>query len=145
LLDNPYQRCWISINASPISTDGKPSGAVVEFSDVTGIYNLRNQLMSERNFINAIFETAGALIMVFDRNFHFVRFNKACERLTGYSSAEVMGQSLCDMFLPEEERGDIKKIERKLLSGEKVIEFENHWVKKSGKKIYTLEKFKSYG
>lgn len=131
----PDREYWISVSASPISADGL-NGAIMEFSDITKMYNLQKQLTEERNFVDAIFETAGALITVMSRDYHFIRFNRACEKLTGYSSAEVNGRSIFDLFILKEEVDLVKNIQQRLLNGETIIEYENHWVTRSGDKRF---------
>jgi len=44
------------------------------------------QLRAERNFVDAILETAATLIVVLDADARVVRFNKACESATGSAS-----------------------------------------------------------
>lgn len=39
----------------------------------------------ERDFISVLLETATALVVVLDPRGRIVRFNRACERITGYS------------------------------------------------------------
>src|SRR5262249_19715039 len=55
---------------------------------------------SERDFINAVVDVAGSLVLVLDRSGRIVRFNRACEVTTGYSFAEVEGQLFDELFTP---------------------------------------------
>ena len=58
-----------------------------------------------RMWLSAILETVGALVVVLDPGGRIVRFNRACERTTGYEFAEVKGSALWELFLaPEESR-----------------------------------------
>jgi PAS domain S-box-containing protein len=57
----------------------------------------------ERDFISTVLDTAGALVVVLDRQGRIVRFNRACERTTGYSFDEVRGQLLWELLLIPEE------------------------------------------
>jgi len=47
-------------------------------------------LVKERDFTSAILDTAGALVVVLDREGRITRFNRACEQVTGYSAAAEM-------------------------------------------------------
>src|SRR5262249_42609831 len=57
-------------------------------------------LRSERDFVNAVVDVAGSLVLVLDRTGRIVRFNRACEVTTGYSFAEVEGQLFDELFTP---------------------------------------------
>lgn len=130
-IKRPDQEYWVSVSTSPISANGQ-SGAIVGFSDITRLYKLQKQLTDERNFVDAVFETAGALITVTDKDSLFIRFNRACEKLTGYLSNEVIGQSMFTLFIPKEEWNIVEDVRRRLLDGETNIAYENHWLTRSG-------------
>ncbi|HEY5627474.1 MAG TPA: PAS domain S-box protein, partial [Nitrospira sp.] len=87
-------------------------------------------LKKERNFIGAVLETAGALVLVLDREGRILRFNRACEQATGYSSEEVLGRRLWDFLLPPEESKSVQQIFQRLRGGEPRSDYENHWVAK---------------
>ena len=57
----------------------------------------------KRDFSEAVINTAGALVAVLDRQGAIVSFNHTCEKITGYSFAEVKGKRIWDLLiLPEE-------------------------------------------
>ena len=58
-----------------------------------------SEARQERNFVAAILETAGALVVLFDPDGRIVRFNRACEQVTGYTFDEVRGRYVWDLFL----------------------------------------------
>ena len=88
----------------------------------------------ERNFVNAVLDAAGALIVVLDREGRIVRFNRACERISGYSFEEVRSKPLWELLLVPEEVEEVEKRFERLLAGEFPNEGENHWVTKSGER-----------
>jgi PAS domain-containing protein len=47
----------------------------------------------ERDFSSAVLDTAGALVVVLDKEGHITRFNRECEKVTGYTSSEVLGRT----------------------------------------------------
>jgi PAS domain S-box-containing protein len=61
------------------------------------------ELRRERNFISAVLDTSAALVMVLDRKGRIVRFNRACELLSGYSAAQVRGKRPVDLLIAPEE------------------------------------------
>jgi PAS domain S-box-containing protein len=54
-------------------------------------------------FATALTETTQALICVLDRDGRILLFNEACERATGFSREEVLGQDARDSVIPREE------------------------------------------
>ncbi len=128
---------WLSISASPIAMDnGQVLGVVLEFANVTALRDLQDRLSEERNFLNTILQTSGALITLVDANGRIVRFNKTCELLSGYSEEEVKGKSLFEILIPSEEHELLLDIGSRLKAGEPLIENENHWMTKQGERRY---------
>ncbi|MCL5098803.1 MAG: PAS domain S-box protein [Candidatus Omnitrophica bacterium] len=91
----------------------------------------RKALKRERDFNTAVLETIGALVVVLDRDGRIVRFNRACELTTGYSSAEAQGQYLWDNLLPAEQVKPVKAVFAQLRAGQFPNQHENEWVTKS--------------
>lgn len=85
----------------------------------------------QARLLSAILDTQGALMVVLDAGGRIVRFNRACERMTGYTEAEVRGQPY-DLLLLPEEAGDVHRVFQALLEGQKTNEHDNHWVSKDG-------------
>jgi PAS domain S-box-containing protein len=102
------------------------------FSDFTGRVRAVETLRQEHDFISAVLDTASALVVVLDRQGRIVRFNRACERATGYSFHEVRGKLLWDLFLIPEEVEPVKAVFEELQAGQFPNEYENHWVTKHG-------------
>jgi PAS domain S-box-containing protein len=63
-----------------------------------------------------------------------VRFNRACERTTGYSFDEARGRLLWDLFLIPEEVESVKAVFEELRAGQFPNEYENYWVTKDGRR-----------
>ncbi len=86
------------------------------------------------NFVSAILDVVGTLIVVLDREGRIVRFNRACEALTGYLFAEVKDRYLWDLLLVPEELESVKRVFEMLRAGDFPLEFENHWLTKDGRR-----------
>jgi len=93
-----------------------------------------NALREERNFVSAVLDTAGALVVVSDRDGRIERFNRACERITGYSFEEVRGKPVCDVFVLPEEKDRVAAAFTELQGGRPIHESETHWVTKNGER-----------
>jgi len=73
-----------------------------------------------------------APVVVFDRDGRIVRFNRACERVTGYSWEEVKGRRSWDFLLVPEEADSGKAAFAAIVAGQFPNEHEQHWVAKNG-------------
>ncbi|MDA0178721.1 PAS domain S-box protein [Solirubrobacter phytolaccae] len=56
------------------------------------------------SFARILTETTQSLVCVLDREGRILLFNEACERATGFTRAEVLGQLAQDFVIPSEER-----------------------------------------
>lgn len=89
---------------------------------------------AERDFASAVLDTAGSLIVVLDRQGRVVRFNNACEELTGYTAAEIEGTEFWKLLLPEE-RDEVMEVFGKLTAGQFPSTHRNYWVAKNGRRL----------
>jgi phosphoserine phosphatase RsbU/P len=99
---------------------------------ITKIKQTEHELRKERDFTSAVLMTAGALVVVLDRHGQIVRFNRACEKLTGYLFEEVEGKPFWDLFLLRNEVDQVKVVFENLRAGGFPNEHENHWLTKNG-------------
>ncbi|MBD3346587.1 MAG: PAS domain S-box protein [Chitinivibrionales bacterium] len=127
---------WLSVSASPIiEQDTGISGAVMAFVDISPLHELQERLADERNFMDAVLQTSGALIMVIHKNGKIVRCNRACEQSTGFSADEINNHSLSELLSGEERKKNDKVVER-LFAGESIVENEIYWLTKSGEQRF---------
>lgn len=91
-------------------------------------------LERERDFLSAVLHTIDALVVVLDRHGRIIRFNRACERITGYSYEEVRGRPLWDILLLPDEVEAVRSVFGQLRSGEYPSTFENYWLGKHGER-----------
>ena len=94
---------------------------------------LRRRLSREERFLSTVLSTMNALVVVVDPEGRILRFNAACERLTGYSEAEVKGKKPWETFVPERERHSVTSVFKQLKGGSVQEEFENHWIDRNGR------------
>ena len=121
----------LEIGLNPIRTsDGiKVLASVVDISERK---RTEQTLQKERDFIDAVLEIAGTLVVVLDREGRILRFNRACEQTTGYSSEEVLGRYIWDLFVPPDEVDEVKTVFKQLRGGEPRNDYENYWKGKDG-------------
>lgn len=92
---------------------------------------MNGDLTKERDFITAVLETCGALVVVFDDKGLIVYSNRAFERLFGYSSEELIGRPFFDVLVSPDNREKSRlRLERGFAGA--ATAFENEWITKSG-------------
>jgi diguanylate cyclase (GGDEF)-like protein/PAS domain S-box-containing protein len=89
-------------------------------------------LRRERNFAEAVLRGAGALILVLDREGQVLRFNRACQELTGYSEGEMTGHALWEWLVPPDEADAARERLVLNLQGTSLPSFERRWITRGG-------------
>ncbi|MDD2369743.1 MAG: diguanylate cyclase [Sulfuricurvum sp.] len=103
--------------------------------DQTERHLLEKQLRQERNFINEVLETAGNIILVFNREGSIIQFNKAAEKFTGYTFDEVVNKPFFwKKFLLPEQQSVVETIFAKAFKSDVTTRNENFWISKEGEK-----------
>ena len=123
---------WIESTVEPILADGRLLGSVSVARDVTATVEAQQKLVDEERFVDAVLGVIGALVVVLDTQGRVVRFNGACERLSGYSSAEVVGRQIWDVVIPPTEVDGVRETVADLQAGAFPNSHENHWVTRAG-------------
>ena len=127
------QRLWVSENAHVIRCEkGDIIGYQGTIMDITERRRANEILRREREFVIAMLDTAEALISVIDMDGKVVRFNKACERLSGYSLSEVIGRPVYDFVIPEQDCESLKNMLRSLRLGVYPNTHLNYWTCRNG-------------
>src|SRR5690242_20559097 len=85
-----------------------------------------------RDLVAAVLDTVASLVVVLDAEGRILRFNRACEQTTGYSSDEVLGKSVFDLLVPAEEVAAVRDTLARLRSGDFPNRHRNRWRTKSG-------------
>jgi PAS domain S-box-containing protein len=89
-------------------------------------------LTVERNFVATVLDTVGALVAVFDTAGRVVRFNRACEEVSGYDFASLQGSYLWDKLIPAQDVQEARENFERLRGGKFPASFENYWRNKDG-------------
>ena len=89
------------------------------------------------DFLETVMARAAGLIIVLDRRGRVVKFNKACEKLTGYKAKELLGKPFWDYLILPEEIAGVKKEFSKLRAGKPTGGYVNYWKAKDGSKHLT--------
>jgi PAS domain S-box-containing protein len=125
---------WFHCEAKMIrKEDGEPWFIHGVGFDITDLKRTEEALQKERNFVSAILDTVGALVVVLDPEGRIIRFNRSCEQITGYSFAEVQGYLIWDLFLIPEDVERFKASFQKTRADQHPQEYESRWVSRDGK------------
>jgi two-component system sensor histidine kinase VicK len=89
-------------------------------------------LTVERNFVAAVLNTISALVLVFDIAGRIVRFNRACETISGYTFADLAGRAFPEELFPPGERETAIRIFEEVRTGNTTESYEINWRTKSG-------------
>ena len=93
---------------------------------------LETNLEQERDFSVAVLDTVGALVFVLDKEGNIVRFNRECERVTGYRYEEVRNQSFWKVCLLPEDVNSIRDTFTQSSNQNSLNSYENQWTTKDG-------------
>ncbi|HMD19236.1 MAG TPA: PAS domain S-box protein [Alloacidobacterium sp.] len=100
--------------------------------DISDMKRIEEELQEERNFVSAILDTVGALVVVLDEEGRILRFNPACEITTGYSKEEVRGKCIWDLFLLPEEASRFRAIFEMLRTDLLPQDYQSCWMTRHG-------------
>ena len=124
---------WFQCEAKMIRRpDGSPWFIHGIAFDITDLKQTEAELQEERNVVSAILDTVGALVVVLDREGRIVRFNRACEQMTGRSYAEARGKCIWDLFVVPEEKEQFEALFRRVGEGLTRTDYESAWVAADG-------------
>jgi diguanylate cyclase (GGDEF)-like protein/PAS domain S-box-containing protein len=120
----------VLINTDTIDFNGLQNVLLTSVRDISNLKHIEETLKQERDFSDAILDTAPSLIFVLDRKGHVIKFNHACEKITGRSAKKMEGTTLWDAPFNYPEITD-EKI-REYLSGDVKSHYEATWVSDTG-------------
>ncbi len=93
------------------------TGLIGYFRNITERVKVDNELSRTKNYLEQLINYANAPIIVWNPSSEIILFNKAFERLTGYSAEEVLGKKL-DFLFPDPSRSNSKAKIRQTLYGD---------------------------
>jgi PAS domain S-box-containing protein len=126
---------WVGQHVRPIITGGRIEGFQGMARDITDRVNAQSELRAERDFVSAILDTAPSLIMVLDSQGQIVRFNRACEELSGVQMSEVAGKPFWEVpFLLDEDRAEIRDSIPRLGAAVEPVKVDRTWIGKNGER-----------
>jgi PAS domain S-box-containing protein len=124
---------WFHCEAKMIRRDdGSPWFIHGVGFDITDLKRTEEALQEERNVVTAILDTVAALVLVLDPEGRIVRFNRACERSTGYTFSETSGKRVWDLLIPPEAAAGFKTSFERMRAGQLQNDYECPWLMRDG-------------
>ena len=123
-------------SAGPNRLDETDFAAVLAVADrLAGAVALgfqRERLIDEKDFITAILDAVGAIVIVVGADGRLARYNAATSVVSGYSPAEIDAHGSLDFLVPPSQRQDVLTAIGRVQAGEARNQRENEWVRKDG-------------
>ncbi|MDR3734706.1 MAG: PAS domain S-box protein [Acidobacteriaceae bacterium] len=93
---------------------------------------IESALTVERNFVSAVLDTVGALVLVIDTAGRVVRFNRTCENISGYQFTQLQGRPFWEQLIPKEDFEETIATFEKIRNGGYPAAYENRWLARDG-------------
>ena len=126
---------WFHCEAKMIRRDdGRPWFIHGVGFDISDLKRAEQALEGERNLLSTVLDTVGALVVVLSPSGAILRFNRACEDISGYTFDEVRGKYFGDLFLVPEEAARFKSSLASLHAREPVTGSESDLITRDGER-----------
>jgi PAS domain S-box-containing protein len=100
--------------------DSKPLYFITTAIDITQSKKTEEALRETRDYLDNLLNYANAPIIVWNPEFKIAKFNHAFERLTGFSSDDVVGKNL-DILFPKDRKEEAMTHIQRTLAGERWV------------------------
>lgn len=130
--------CWFLISVTPLmKPDGTFDGSFAMLTDITERKKAEQVLRErEERFRNLIDLVPGLAVQGYYMDGTTFYWNKASERLYGYTAEEAIGRNLLDLIIPPEMREGVKKaIADMVASGERIPSADISLMRKDGSRV----------
>jgi diguanylate cyclase (GGDEF)-like protein/PAS domain S-box-containing protein len=124
---------WFEHSIYPVFNEsGTVNRIAIVSRDISERKQAEEALKHERDFTNAIINTAGSLVMVLDHKGRIVRFNDTCSNLTGYTFEEVKNRYIWDFLLTDEKIEPCKQYFKNIVAKSPTSQrYEVNWIMKN--------------
>jgi PAS domain S-box-containing protein len=108
----PRGDIWVDVQAQAIEDNGKRTGWVTLFTDITARKQTEEALKQSEEKYREIINTSTDAIISTNPRMNITIFNHGAERIFGYKEKEILGQSIMVIFQPEQYR----KVSREIVN-----------------------------
>jgi len=133
LKNSSGEKKLISITKNPkLNKEDKVEYVVCSGQDITNKRNKEKIIKEKKEFLSKILEVQSSLVLLLNSEGKIIRFNKSCEKLTGYTEKEVKGKKVWDLFIKQNEKKEVENVFKQLQNKDYPNKHENYWLTKSG-------------
>ena len=127
---------WRSVEVLANNRISNPllQGIIVTVRDLSEPFSRTEALRQQRDLFDAVIDHAGPLVVVVDRHGVVVRYNRACEELTGIPAERVLGRGW-EMLVAPDEADRIRRGLSSLGKNQQSIESTVRWLTSSGDEL----------
>jgi len=124
---------WVLDQGKVISwtDDGKPFKMFGIHLDITDRKKKEEKLRNNKDLLSSILEVQNNLVVVLNKEGKIIKFNKSCEKLTGYTFEEVRNKKVWEILIKKDEIEETKEVYRNLKAKNFPNEHENYWITKT--------------
>ncbi|MBP7496874.1 MAG: PAS domain S-box protein [Bacteroidales bacterium] len=116
---NPQNQRYYEIFETLIENQNGTQSKLEVFHDITDYRRLLERLSDSLQFNTEVINCSETGIIVYDKEFRYILWNKFMEKLTGFSEKDVIGKNALDIF-PHLKKEGIDILLQKALQGETV-------------------------
>ncbi|MCD6407528.1 PAS domain S-box protein [bacterium] len=111
---------------------------MVSVRDITEEKENKEKLEKNQKFLQGIFDTIEAFLVILDSEGRIVKINKKFETLTGIPEKKIIGKFYTDVFVIEEEKSIFEEIFYRVISGMVPVKDESSLITKNGEERIIL-------
>lgn len=93
----------------------------------------QQKIKEQKDFLSTLLQVQSSLFLLLDVRGKILRFNNACQELTGYTEEEVKGKKVWNLFIKPTEKESFKNIFQQLQKEDYPNRSETCWLTKAGK------------
>jgi diguanylate cyclase (GGDEF)-like protein/PAS domain S-box-containing protein len=123
---------WFEVTNHNLIADPDRGYVLAEIIDISDEMAAQEALREREQLLEAVLGVIGALVVILDPQGQVVSFNGACERLSGYPAADILGRPLWDVLFPSDEVEQVRAMFDDLRAGAFPKSFESHWMTRTG-------------
>lgn len=91
-------------------------------------------VIRDSSLLDSVLELSDLLLVALDPGGNIRVFNRACERSTGFSAADVVGRSIFETLIPEDEIERVRRVADALATTGEASAYVNQWLTRDGRR-----------
>ena len=131
--DGTFEERWWSPHNSPVlDQNGEVAYIILKVEDVTGLHRAANDQDNADSQLDRFFSLSLDMLCIANSDGYFKELSPAFTRTLGWSIEEMTTKPFTDFVHPDDLEATMKEVERQVVAGEPVLQFENRYRHKDG-------------